>query len=176
MKLDPVGRRLLQQRPLIDSKTLDLQKLSNLPPGSFGAAYAQFMLQNDINADTREPIKYMKPDSELAYVMLRYRQVHDFWHVLTGLPITVLGEIALKWFEYFQTELPMNALAALVGPLRLSPAERGLLRTHYIPWALTNGPHAKFLLNVDYEKCLEKDLAVFQKELGIVPFCQSQAT
>ena len=46
-------------------------------------------------------------DEELAYVMSRYREVHDFWHVLSGLPPTELGEITLKWFEAVQTGLPM---------------------------------------------------------------------
>jgi ubiquinone biosynthesis protein COQ4 len=35
-------------------------------------------------------------DAELAYVLLRYRQVHDFWHVLLALPTTILGELAQK--------------------------------------------------------------------------------
>jgi len=40
-------------------------------------------------------------NEELAYVMQRYREVHDFWHVLTGVPTTVLGEIALKWYHSY---------------------------------------------------------------------------
>jgi len=39
--------------------------------------------------------------------MTRYREVHDFWHVLCELPPTVLGEITLKWLEAVQTGLPM---------------------------------------------------------------------
>ncbi len=35
--------------------------------------------------------------------MLRYRQVHDFWHVLSGMPTDVLSEIAVKWLEMVQT-------------------------------------------------------------------------
>lgn len=50
--------------------------------------------------------------------MTRYRQVHDFWHVLSGMPPTLLGEIAVKWLEFVQTGLPMNALSSFVGPLK----------------------------------------------------------
>ena len=32
----------------------------------------------------------------LAYVMQRYREVHDFWHVICALPTSVAGEVALK--------------------------------------------------------------------------------
>lgn len=56
---------------------------------------------------------------ELAYAMTRYREIHDFLHVLTGLPPTVEGELALKTLEAVQTGLPMAALSAIAGPLSL---------------------------------------------------------
>jgi len=36
-------------------------------------------------------------DERLAYVMRRYREIHDFSHTLLGLNITVEEELALKW-------------------------------------------------------------------------------
>ena len=43
-------------------------------------------------------------DSEdLAYVMTRYRQVHDFWHCLTAADISETAEISLKLLEFLQT-------------------------------------------------------------------------
>ena len=51
--------------------------------------------------------------------MTRYREIHDFLHVLTGLPPTVEGELALKSLEAVQTGLPMAALSAMAGPLSL---------------------------------------------------------
>lgn len=41
-------------------------------------------------------------DPELAYVIQRMRQVHDFWHVLFGCHTDVFGEIALKAVEFVQ--------------------------------------------------------------------------
>lgn len=58
------------------------------------------VLIND--AIVRPSVRFID-DPELAYVMTRYRQVHDFWHVLSGLETDVFGEIALKWFEFMQT-------------------------------------------------------------------------
>lgn len=54
----------------------------------------------------------------------RYREVHDLWHVLSELPPTVEGELALKWFELIQTGLPVCALGAVFGPLALPSTER----------------------------------------------------
>lgn len=53
--------------------------------------------------------------------MLRYRQVHDLFHSVLGMPPHMLGEVAVKWVEALQTGLPMCALGALFGPLRLGP-------------------------------------------------------
>jgi len=102
------GRALLRHRPLV---TNDLD-LAQCPPGSFGAAYATFMLKHGFHADDRSPVALVD-DDELAYVLLRYRQVHDFWHVLCGLPPTLLGELALKWFELVHTDLPVSSLSSL---------------------------------------------------------------
>jgi hypothetical protein len=41
-------------------------------------------------------------DAELAYVVQRAREVHDFWHVLFGCHTNVFGELALKAVEFVQ--------------------------------------------------------------------------
>lgn len=41
-------------------------------------------------------------DPELAYVISRARQVHDFWHVLFGCHTNGFGEVALKAMEFVQ--------------------------------------------------------------------------
>lgn len=48
------------------------------------------MKRHGFGVDSRAPVRFID-DPELAYVMLRYRQVHDFWHVLSGLDISVLA-------------------------------------------------------------------------------------
>jgi ubiquinone biosynthesis protein COQ4 len=130
-------------------------------------------------------------DPELAYVMQRYREVHDFWHVLTGVPTTVLGEIALKWyaatharthtqhsiscafrFEMYQTGLPMTALSSVVGPLRLPVSEMRVLYSEYIPWAKRSATNATFLMNFYYERRLQDDLAAIRDELRLEPWHQ----
>ena len=98
MRRNDFGMEILKVKPLISKSALNLPVLSKLSDDSFGKEYANFMEVHDFNADDRAPIKFIH-DDELAYIMLRYRQIHDFWHVLAGLPPTVLGEIALKCFE-----------------------------------------------------------------------------
>ena len=55
--------------------------------------------------------------------MLRYRQNHDFWHVLLSLDsISVESEIILKWFEMTHMHQPVAVLSSFFGILKL---ERG---------------------------------------------------
>ena len=41
-------------------------------------------------------------DEEVAYVITRARQVHDFWHVLFACHTNAFGEVALKALEFVQ--------------------------------------------------------------------------
>ncbi|KAJ1344205.1 hypothetical protein BSLG_001345 [Batrachochytrium salamandrivorans] len=154
MLLDPTGRRILRERPLISSQSLDLERLRNLPANTFGRSYIAFLDKHNVTPDSRDEVKYIE-DEELAYVMLRYRQVHDFWHTLLDMPITVEGEIALKWFELVQTGLPVTFLSAFVGPLRLTQEEKSRLFGEYVPWAVQSGANAKHLMSVMYEDMFE---------------------
>ena len=73
-----------------------------------------------MSPDSRAPVQFVD-DVDLAYVMLRYRQVHDLLHSLLGMPTSMLGEVVVKWFEAVQTGLPMCISAAMLGPFRLKP-------------------------------------------------------
>jgi ubiquinone biosynthesis protein COQ4 len=59
------------------------------------------MSEHGYRASERPEVKFVD-DEELAYVMTRYRQVHDFFHVLSELPTTVTGELGVKWLELIQ--------------------------------------------------------------------------
>ena len=110
-------------------------------------------------------------NDELAYVMLRYRQCHDFWHALTGLPPTVLGELGLKWLELFQTGMPVAAFSATIGSRQLlnDVHEQRILWDLYLPWAVENALQLPFgaLMNVYYEREWDTPLVDFRKRLGI---------
>jgi ubiquinone biosynthesis protein COQ4 len=169
MLQDPQGRRILQKRPIIHTSTIDFKRLSQLPSNTFGYKFNEFMEKNEISVDTRLDVKYIG-NEELAYVMTRYRQVHDFWHLLVEMPITLEAEVGLKLFEFFQTGLPMNFLSAVFGPIRLTKEQREILIRDYIPWAIQCANSSVDLMNVMYEDHFERDFHEFQRELGIPKF------
>lgn len=100
------GRQILSDRPLVTSETLQLELLASYPEGTLGRAYADFMLTRGFVSDERSEVKFVD-NPDLAYVMTRYRQVHDFWHCLTATDTTVMAEISLKALEFLQTGITL---------------------------------------------------------------------
>jgi ubiquinone biosynthesis protein COQ4 len=165
MLSNPIGRRILRDRPRITSKTMSMGYLRMLPEHTVGWSYASWLDREGVSPDTRDEVKYIK-DEECAYVMQRYRECHDFYHALTGLPVMVEGEVALKAFEFANTLLPITALS-MFAVTRLKPAERARFFSIYLPWALSNGLKAKEIINVYWEEQLERDVTELRAELGI---------
>ena len=187
-----VGRRILTERPLVDETVAERafrllhaersRARNNVPSNNngcfekgvtFGAAYATFLETHDYHPNERSPVRFLS-DPNLSYVMTRYRQCHDYWHVLTNLPPTVLGELALKWLELLQTGLPLAALSATGGAIgvtsgHLSEKEKEVLWSVYFPWAIRVGSEMKesTLMCVYYEEELETELSVLRERMGV---------
>jgi len=161
----PEGRRILKERPRINSQTLDLEKLRSLPENTFGRAYVGWLDTCKVTPDSREPVHYID-DPELAYVMQRYRETHDFYHALFGFKVSALPELALKAFEFSNLGFPMTALS-LGASLRLKSPQRTRLWTEFVPWAMRCGSHATCLLTVYWEERWEQDLDEMKKELDV---------
>jgi len=169
MTLSASGRALLKEKRLVTEASLNLPALRLLPKNTLGKAYVDFMDKYGYSPNERSVVRFMC-DEELAYVMARYRQVHDFWHVLCDVPPTILGEVALKWFEFRATGLPSCAISGLLGPLQLpSASDRSAFRSTYLPWAWRAGSSCNDLLSYDYELNLKKSLDEVREELQLIP-------
>ena len=140
----------------------------DLPANTFGAAYARFMGSRNFSPDDRPPVRFMDTD-ELAYVAMRAREVHDFWHTLFDLPTNLIGETALKLIEFEQMGLPMCLLSVIGGTARFSEKQRKLFYHHYFPWAIHAGMQSTDLMCVYYERHFDEDLEDVRRKLQIVP-------
>lgn len=192
MASDPTGKIILKERPIVSKATIPYHQLmdsassatisqvqddTNSSSGNitFGQAYGKFLQVHGFDPDGRDQVRYIQDDT-LAYIMLRYRQCHDYWHAITGLPPTVLGELGLKYLELFQTGLPIAALSSTVGSLRLNENERRVLNEVYLPWAIEQGQRTNknncppcSLLNVYYEKEFDTPLFELRERLNLKP-------
>jgi ubiquinone biosynthesis protein COQ4 len=165
MLMDPTGRRILRERPRLTSQSLDIPRLRALPPNTVGHNYAAWLDAEGVTPDTRAQVRYID-DEECAYVMQRYRECHDFYHALVGLPVFREGEVALKAFEFANTGLPMTGLAVF-SAFTLKKGEWRRFLDIYGPWAARNGARADDVINVYWEEELETDINELRTRLGI---------
>ncbi len=145
---DPAGVALLADQPRLDRKSVDFDALERLPDGTLGREYVRFLRENRI---TPEPFETLPDvgDPRAAYVMLRIRQTHDLWHVLTGYEPDVRGEILLQAFTYAQLRSPSSLLITLLGSLRWGWGWRGQLGA--LRRAFRRGAATSFLVTFRWE-------------------------
>ncbi|XP_023873944.1 ubiquinone biosynthesis protein COQ4 homolog, mitochondrial isoform X2 [Quercus suber] len=166
MKRSPEGRAVLLEQPRVIST--EVGHAWDLPPNTFGAAYANFMGSRNFSPDDRPPVRFMDTD-ELAYVATRAREVHDFWHTLFDLPTNLIGESALKVIEFEQMYLPMCMLSVVGGTARFNEKQRKLFFQHYFPWAVRAGLQCTDLMCIYYEQHFHEDLEDVRRKWGILP-------
>ena len=193
MMMHPIGQRILTEKPIVNLETINIKSLQALPTNTFGHTYAQFLKSHEFNPNDRAPIQHQhvftSTQKDLSYILLRYRQCHDFYHVLTDLPPSIPGELALKYVELFQTGLPVCALSATVGSLKLDATQRQIWTDLYLPWAVRVGKRRQgatslgesvengneelnrrddlWMLNVYWEEEFECDLNELRARLGV---------
>jgi ubiquinone biosynthesis protein COQ4 len=81
--------------------------------------------------------------------------------------VNVESELALKFFEFANMGLPVAAISAIFGPLRLDQAKRSRLFREYVPWALRVGGTAEPLINVFWEERWGQNVQKLKAELGL---------
>jgi ubiquinone biosynthesis protein COQ4 len=164
------GRALLMERPALNSQSIDMQYIGSLPEGTFGKQYWKWLKWCNVGPDTRGKVQFIE-DPELAYVMQRYRECHDFYHVMCSMPVSHLGETVVKIFEASHMGLPVAFLSSIAGPVRLRNEERlallGSSGTNGLAsWAWRTGRRSKPLIGVRWEQHWERDFSEMQKALG----------
>lgn len=168
------GRRLLLERPAINTASVDMAYLRSLDENTFGKQYVRWLDWCNVGPDTRAKVRYIE-DPELAYVMQRYRECHDFYHVMCLMPVSHLGETVVKVFEAAHMGLPVAFLSSIAGPVRLSNEERaalfgiggaGGIQGGLAGWAWRMGKKTKLLIGIRWEEMWERDFDELRREVG----------
>ena len=191
---DPIGKKLLAEKPKLLSLLEDRAYLEALPAGSLGRAYLEFIDAECITArglvdasklpgDSQHPAapgKVPRPsaesepsraqaplDPDLEFLHHRMRDSHDLWHTVTGYKGDLVGEGALLAFSFAQSWNPAVGLIIFAGFLR--GREIGVRRQ--ILRGFWRGIRAKWMIPVDWENQLARPLAEVRRELrvGSVP-------
>ncbi|KAM3727787.1 Ubiquinone biosynthesis protein coq-4 [Dirofilaria immitis] len=169
MESDICGRKILRNRPRITNATIDLSYLRTLPHGTLGKEYTIFLETLNTTPDERPIVKFVD-DDDLCYIMQRYREIHDFNHLLLQMKTTLLDEIAVKYFEGLQLGLPMCLLGGIFAGLRLEPKRQRAFVQRYLPWCIEQAMNSRLLITIDWENQFDKPISDLQKAYSITPF------
>lgn len=165
VKSDRATAQIIAQRYLSASPCLET--LLKLPKDSLGYHYATHLIRLDFDPNFYRPIPV---NSDTDYLLLRLRQTHDIWHIVTGFGVDVTGELQLKAFELSQTRRPLAIvllLGGLLGALFSSPLSLPSLWVEIV-LAYRLGKNTRPLLAQKWELAWDKSLLVWRQELGIV--------
>ncbi len=152
----PEVAALMHARYLVDP--VDIAALGRLPAGSLGHEFARHIQDHGFDPDY---YRKMKVVTDLDWVLMRMRQTHDLWHVVTGIDPDRLGELAVKAFELAQTWRPLAAVITTGGMLRYlmkEPEQLGSVMAH-ISHGYQLGLHSRPFLAQCWEEGWEVPLA-----------------
>jgi len=158
----PEGAELLRDKPRIDKKHVDFGALGRLPDGTLGREYVRFLSDNGITPDVFAELPNVG-DERAAWIMLRMRQTHDLWHVLTGYRPDVRGEVLLQAFTYAQTNASGSLVLAFFGTLRWL---RGHGHLRALREAYRRGKATKFLPTFRWEEHWATPVSELRQDLA----------
>lgn len=173
-KSTPVGRRVLAERIDLLDTLRDRARLANMPAGTLGRAYHDFVYREDLSADGLVEASMAGgshtyfDDADMRRYAERMREQHDLWHTLTGYGRDPFGEVCLLAFTYAQTGNKGLGLIALVGTLK--GLQRAGARVPKAVWeAFQAGRHASWLPEQDWERLLRLPVGDVRRQLAIRP-------
>ncbi len=145
---------------------LHLPTLRALPPHTLGHAFAHHL---DVNHLDPHALPYLEAHTDEEYVRAHLLESHDIWHVLTGFPTDVAGELGIQAFSLAQVGSPF-ALGVLAGGLTntllYAFSEREVrMRAIVRGWLL--GQRAQLLFGAPWRRMWEAPLEEVRGRYGL---------
>ncbi|MBW2313598.1 MAG: hypothetical protein JRH10_05340 [Deltaproteobacteria bacterium] len=170
----PRGREILREKRDLFSLLNDVTRLKSMPPGSLGAAIADWYELEELSAqglaDASEvafsqggPAR-AAPNSDEELFSKRLLDLHDVFHVLTGYGRDLLGESAVLAFTIPQTR-NLGIVYLVLDALRETgwSSDGGKL----IRAAFERGRRCEWLVDQDWETLLEQPIDEVREKLGV---------
>ncbi len=145
----------------------DIQKLNELPMGTLAKSYAHHMISQNLQPNF---YKNIAVTNDSTYIMMRMRETHDLWHILTGFDTTVPGELGLQAFMFAQLHTPFAPIVicgrSLVSVFKKPDEVVQVFETVAKGWQM--GRKAKPIFGLDWEKNWAKPVTQLREEYQIV--------
>lgn len=161
-----VGQKVLAERRDLLPLLSDRGRLKDLPLGSVGRAYLDFMEGENLSAKALVDASQewendpLPPDVELF--RRRLRELHDVFHTVTGYGRDQLGELCLMAFMYRQQG---NLGMLLIVAMAWSKVPRQYRKAVREAWR--SGKKARWLAGADWESLLARPLNEVRRQLEV---------
>ena len=165
------GQQILTEQRDLLTTLADREALRRLPEGTLGKTYISFMEREGITAEglveASEETYTEFTDKNLERYVMRTREMHDLWHVVTGYGRDGLGEVCVVAFSYGQTKSLGFAAIALMGAYEFRRQFPGN-RIFRAAWkAFRTGRKAEWFPGLDWEHLLTQPLDDVRRDLRI---------
>ncbi len=166
LSAQPKCNSLIKSRLLL--KRMDLNELKKNPEGSLGYVFAEHMIQNNLDPNF---YNFLPVTNDESYIVMRMRQTHDLWHVLTGYSTEVEDELALQAFTYAQTAVPLAILLLGTALFRVGFTNYSGATSIYnaVADAWQRGKKAKPLFAIDWEAQWDTPIAKLRQDYDLSP-------
>ncbi len=166
------GKRIIAEKRDLIALLNDRARLAQLPLGTLGRTYHDFMAEENLTADglveASEVVERRFEDDEGARLFSdRMRDSHDLWHVTTGYGRDGLGELAQLSLYYAQTRNRGIGFIVLMGAHNAAKEapKAGVWKAVREGYRL--GKAAEWLPAADWENLLDKPLEEVRATLGM---------
>ena len=158
--------------PILDNH----EPLHELPEGSVGRTYVEFMEREGLSAaglvaeSEKRPGNLRRHKDDLLWYGNRLRDTHDMYHILTGYGRDALGEATLLGFTHSQHGGLGVSFICFMGGRQIAkrvPKEADI--PGVIKEGRRNGKTAKRLIEQDIISLLPRPLEEVREELNIKP-------
>ncbi len=170
----PAGRKQLEDRSYLPPLLDDHRWIHDLPAGTVGRAYVDFMEREGLTAQglVDESLKFrtraQEHDDDMLWYGNRLRDTHDLFHVLTGYGRNTLGEASLLAFTYSQQPGLGIIFIAFMGCRSIAKQAPEGVRVMDCFWeGKRNGAAAAKIVEQDIMALLREPLADARARLGI---------
>ncbi len=167
------GRALLARQPSLLAALGDRTSLAQMPPGSLGRAYLDFVSTENLSAEglvEASKIRATPPPADaMTWLRARMREMHDLLHVTAGYGRDPLGEACVLAFTFAQNGSPGAAVIATVGAWRNLRRLKSLRAPRAVWQAYRQGRRAAWVIAADWENLLAQPLETVRAGLRIAP-------
>ena len=166
------GRAVLGEHRRLLDRLSDRASLAELPAGTLGRAYYDFMAAENLSAEGLvEASRIVRPPAsdDLTLFRERGREMHDLLHVVTGYGRDPLGEACLVAFTYAQNRLKGLAVIAVFAARRIARSRPGQPVRRAVFEGYRHGRSAGWLPGADWEALLAQPVEAIRSQFAVKP-------